>query len=108
MMRLTAPLLPVVLALGMAGCASDLHLRTASGNRALPAPGTTNVGGAVEIRSASSSMAAVLVGLGIYALAIQGELPPARPAAAALDPGRSISEQDCTRPIELSGNLRCR
>ena len=25
-----------------------------------------------------------------------------------MNPERQISEQDCTKPIELSGNLRCR
>lgn len=25
-----------------------------------------------------------------------------------MNPQRQISEQDCTKPIELSGNLRCR
>jgi hypothetical protein len=25
-----------------------------------------------------------------------------------LDPERRVSEQDCTRPVELAGNLKCR
>ena len=28
--------------------------------------------------------------------------------APELNPARTISEQDCTKPIELSGNLKCR
>jgi hypothetical protein len=28
--------------------------------------------------------------------------------APAMDPNRSVSVQDCTKPIETSGNLRCR
>jgi hypothetical protein len=28
--------------------------------------------------------------------------------APVMNPQRQISEQDCTRPVELSGNLRCR
>jgi hypothetical protein len=28
--------------------------------------------------------------------------------APVMNPQRQISEQDCTKPIELSGNLRCR
>jgi hypothetical protein len=31
---------------------------------------------------------------------------PAR--APELRPDRTVSEQDCTKPIQLSGNLRCR
>jgi hypothetical protein len=27
---------------------------------------------------------------------------------AELDPERRVSEQDCSRPVELSGNLKCR
>jgi hypothetical protein len=27
---------------------------------------------------------------------------------AELDPARSVHEQDCSRPVELSGNLKCR
>ena len=27
---------------------------------------------------------------------------------AELDPARPVSEQDCTRPVELGANLRCR
>jgi hypothetical protein len=30
------------------------------------------------------------------------------PPRAELDPTRPVSEQDCTRPVELGGNLRCR
>jgi len=93
----------------LAGCASDLHLRSAAATRAVPGPGAVNAGGAIEIRSASSSIAGVLVGLGILALVVQGEPPFAAQETYALDPGRSVSEQDCTRPLqEAGGNLRCR
>ena len=27
---------------------------------------------------------------------------------AALDPQRTVQEQDCSKPVELSGNLKCR
>jgi hypothetical protein len=29
-------------------------------------------------------------------------------AAPAMQPDRAVSEQDCTKPIQLSDNLRCR
>jgi len=29
-------------------------------------------------------------------------------AASEMRPDRVVQEQDCTKPIELSGNLRCR
>lgn len=105
--------LALLCAICLAGCASDLHLRTAAATRSVPNPGGVNAGGAIEIRSASSSIAGVLVGLGIFALVVQGERPFATQDAGhetyALDPTRSVSEQDCTRPLqEAGGNLRCR
>ena len=30
------------------------------------------------------------------------------PPRAELDPTRPVNEQDCTRPVELGANLRCR
>lgn len=30
------------------------------------------------------------------------------PAAPPMDPARKVSEQDCSKPIASSGNLRCR
>ena len=30
------------------------------------------------------------------------------PSAPEMDPRRAVSEQDCTKPIEGAGNLRCR
>lgn len=30
------------------------------------------------------------------------------PPPPAMSPDRSVAEQDCTKPIELSGNLRCK
>ena len=96
-------------AIFLAGCASDVHLRTAAATRSVPGPGAVNAGGAIEIRSASSSIAGVLVGLGLFALVVQGERPFAAQESYALDPERSVSEQDCTRPLqEAGGNLRCR
>ncbi|MGE0874906.1 MAG: hypothetical protein AB7O31_09570 [Burkholderiales bacterium] len=101
--------LALLCAICLAGCASDLHLRTAAATRAVPNPGGVNAGGAIEIRSASSSVAGVLVALGIFALVVQDESPTATQATYALDPARSVSEQDCTRPLqEAGGNLRCR
>ncbi len=105
--------LTLLCAICLAGCASDLHLRTAGATRAVPNPGGVNAGGAIEIRSPSSSIAGVLVGLGIFALVVQGERPftlqDAGRETYALDPERSISEQDCTRPLPpAGGNLRCR
>lgn len=101
-----AVLLACVLA--VSGCASDLHFRTAGGMRAAPVPGSTVTGGAVEIRSPSNSMAAVLLSLGLISVAIHGEAPPLRGGEPPMDPSRSVSEQDCTQPIRLEGNLRCR
>jgi hypothetical protein len=60
------------------------------------------------------SLAVVVLGSLLIATAVDGEPRSmlftdmgTRPAPQ-MNPDRSISEQDCTKPIELSGNLRCR
>ncbi len=65
------------------------------------------MGGAFEARSNSGALAAALIALGLVSYSSGSEAGPA--ATAELDPRRSVSEQDCTRPLEdTGGNLRCR
>ena len=103
---------PVIFAFALllAGCHSTMHLGTPSGRVDSVTAGTSVSGGSVEVRSSSGSMAAVLIGLGLFASAVQGDT--ARRLAGALDkdPNRTVREVDCTQPVDLSGgrNLRCR
>ena len=96
-------------ALFLAGCQSTLHLETAPASRAV-APGTGTYGGSVEVRSSSGSMAAVLIGLGLFASAVHGDASRRLSAPLEMDPNRTVREVDCTQPVDLSGggNLRCR
>jgi len=101
-----AMMLACLLTLG--GCQSTLRLDSPRGTPQA-APGTQYVGGALDVRSASGSVAGALIGLGLIAVTIHGGAPDRPSAAPEPDPRRSISDQDCTRPIELTGgNLRCR
>jgi hypothetical protein len=59
-------------------------------------------------------LAVVILGSLLIATAVDGESRPMlfsetgfRPAPQ-MNADRAINEQDCTKPIELSGNLRCR
>jgi len=99
----------VLAALFLAGCQSTLHLETAPAVRAV-APGSGTYGGAVEVRSGSGSMAAALIGLGLFAASVQGDTARRLSAPLEIDPGRTVREVDCTQPVDLSAgaNLRCR
>ena len=67
------------------------------------------MGGAFEARSNSGTLAALLITLGLISYSSGNEAISAGAPATELDPRRSISEQDCTRPLEdTGGNLRCR
>jgi hypothetical protein len=89
-------------AVSIAGCA----LRTSPG--ALP-PGSSNVGVSLQVHGSSDSVAAVLITLGLMLVTVSGEPQGMQVPADELDPRRSVSEQDCTRPLEeTGGNLRCR
>jgi hypothetical protein len=59
-------------------------------------------------------LAIVVLGGLLIATAVDGEPRPllfsdvGTRAAPQMKPDRAINEQDCTKPIEFSGNLRCR
>lgn len=59
--------------------------------------------GGLAVQGARPLAVGILGGL-LIATAVDGEPRP----APEMNPDRSINEQDCTKPIELSGNLRCR
>ena len=83
------------------------------------APPSNTVVSGVQV-GGSGALAAVTVAAFLAAAAAQesGEAPMYRSPvfsdwlwsrpAPEMHPDRVIQEQDCTKPIELSGNLRCR
>ena len=57
--------------------------------------------------------AAVIVGMAAVSVAATGELsnPQPMPGFSMVPPmeaGREVVEQDCTQPVDLTANLRCR
>jgi hypothetical protein len=70
--------------------------------------------GALQVQGGRPLAVVILGGL-LLATAVDGDPRPLlfsdtsgmRPAPE-MNPDRSINEQDCTKPIELSGNLKCR
>jgi len=89
----------------LAGCA---HTDIALNSGAPPAAGTSVVSGSAGLHvNASGAAAAAFVALGVVAAAI-ADLRNPRPGAPQMDPGRTVSDQDCSKPIESVGNLRCR
>ncbi|OGA39527.1 MAG: hypothetical protein A3G28_03085 [Betaproteobacteria bacterium RIFCSPLOWO2_12_FULL_68_19] len=56
----------------------------------------------------SDSHAATILGVGIIAAGMYS-YETQRESAPELAPDRTVSEQDCTRPVDLTlGNLRCK
>lgn len=115
-------LLLVVLLL--VGCShATINASTSSSAGAVvPSSGTTVTGGSVGVHVHSHSLAAVVIAGMFLAAAIDHSREP-RPfpsfstsfgdwlrgtPAPELHPDRPISEQDCTKPVELTGNLKCR
>ena len=109
-MRLVALLLAVAL---VAGCS---HAAVAVGSSAAPsgavaAPGTASI----STGSTAAALGLVLIfGTIDYMNNPQSMPSPSSlfmtmPPAPELAPGRRISEQDCSKPVDLSlGNLRCK
>ncbi len=99
-------ILLIACVVALSGCSSDLYVRTSAADRTNPSAGGSVSGGAVELRSPMTSLAVMLFGVHLVA---QGQDAVPSAETPALDPGRSVSEQDCTRPVaESGGNLRCR
>jgi hypothetical protein len=97
-------LMAVVLAGGCSHASVNASASTAFG--AAPAAGGSVTGGSIGVHAHSHALAALLVAGMFIAAAIDYQENPPPPA---LDGGRRINEQDCTRPIDpTAGNLRCR
>lgn len=118
-MRIAALLMVMLLA----GC-SHVRINASANTSAAPVappPGTSVTSGSAGLRIHSHSLAAVVIAGMFIAAAIEHSreerpfpsfatfndwfLPAPRPELAA---DRPVAEQDCTRPVELSGNLKCR
>jgi len=116
-------LVALVAALLLAGCSHatiDASSHTSVGS-AVPATGTSVTSGSVGVHVHSHSLAAVAIAGMFIAAAIDHSREPREfpsfssfadwfrgTPAPQLAADRPIAEQDCTRPIELTGNLKCR
>jgi hypothetical protein len=89
--------------LGLLLCAGCTHVQVNAGSN-------TGASTGAQIQG-SGGVAAVIVAGAVVAAAVSdlsfSEWFRGRPAPE-MDPERTVIEQDCTRPIELSGNLKCR
>jgi hypothetical protein len=94
----------VLLLVLISGCA---YTRVDYSNSAVTRSGALQVQG-------GRPLAAVILGGLLIANAVDGEPRTSRLADMEIRPApemkadRAINEQDCTKPIEFSGNLRCR
>src|SRR5919198_6626396 len=86
--------------------------------------GCTHVHYGADVNSArvqvntSNALGAVLLGAMLTAAAVEDVREPTTYAnfsdwiwsqpAPAMSPDRAVAEQDCTKPIELTDNLRCK
>jgi hypothetical protein len=92
-------ILAIALAALTAGCASHTQITVGQG-----AASGTQLG--IDIQSGSAVGAIVAIGVLGAAIHGQGSDPADPPPLAG---GRTVREQDCTRPLEdPSANLRCR
>jgi hypothetical protein len=103
--------LALITALLLGGCAHS-EVAVNSGSRSV----TTNAG--VQV-NASGRVAAVLAAGMLIAVGLSEPSEPApryrsladwfaNEPVPEMDPSRSVSEQDCSKPIVGSGNLKCR
>ena len=83
-------------------CAACTHVRYGS-----------SINGASVQVNGGNALGAVLLGGMLTAAALEDFRGPAMDWSwsappPAMSPDRAVAEQDCTKPIELTGNLRCR
>jgi hypothetical protein len=101
-----------------AGCS---HVQINASSATSSGTSVTSGSTGLQARSGSPGLATAIIAVGLAAGAIEYSredrpfpspaalLPERTPPAPALAPDRRISEQDCTRPVDLSsGNLRCK
>jgi hypothetical protein len=89
----------IVLVLLLTGCASHSHVHIGAAGASGSVSIHTDVAGALAIAATMALIANTLYG-------IENENSRYVPE---LDPSRRVSEQDCTKPIDLTqGNIRCK
>jgi hypothetical protein len=113
--------LAVSLVVALGACA---HADVAVDSRSAATSGSTVTTSGVGLHVSGNAVAAALA-VGVIVAGTMSERddpPPARyqslsewfsgPPAPQMDPGRRVSERDCTKPMtpeeEMRGNLRCR
>lgn len=100
------------LALLAAGCGGQANVQIQGsgvpGFTTVPA-GTAVSGGSLSASIQGGSAAGALLAIGLLGATVFSESDRAHNRPPALDPGRTVNEQDCSRPIENpSANLRCK
>ena len=92
----------------LAGCSSNAAWKISAGTAHPTAP--------AQVHVHSSSDAAVVFGLALFAAGIHeyafgdyADYPSSSRKPPEMDPNRRVSEQDCTKPLDYSlGNIRCK
>jgi hypothetical protein len=96
----------VTLSLLVAGCSGHTHSSVTFVS--------VGAAGGVSTHIESGAGLAALLGIAVVASSVGGNEPGLYGAgnprqAPEMDPGRRVSEQDCTKPLDLSlGNIRCK
>ncbi len=114
-------LLAAVLSLVLAACAhTDVSLNAGTSSRTAPATSVVSSGAGLQVNASGGLAAAIVAGVVIAGTAHDLDNPPPPPRyesfsdwfwgrpAPTMDPDRTVSEQDCTKPITGSANLKCR
>ncbi len=100
------------LALLAAGCGGQANVQIQGsgvpGFTTVPA-GTAVNGGSLSASIQGGSAAGALLAIGLLGATVFSESDRVHHRPPALDPARTVNEQDCSKPIEnLSANLKCR
>jgi len=90
------------------------HVNYSSTAATTPGIAVSSSGGGLHVQG-GRPLVFIILGSALIATGVDGEPRPLmfsdsmgmRPAPE-MSPDREIAEQDCTKPIELSGNLKCR
>jgi hypothetical protein len=113
----------VLLLLLATACAHvDVSMNSGTVGAPPPSPGTTLSTGSAGLQVGASGSAALVVLTVMLVSAATNEWSEPRsvrafpslsdwwfsPPPPQMSADRSVSEQDCTRPLETTGNLRCR
>jgi hypothetical protein len=102
------------LALLVAGCGGQANVQIQGsgvpGFTTVPA-GTAASGGSLSASIQGGSVAGALLAIGLLGVTVfsESERDRAHYRPPALDPARTVNEQDCSKPIENpSANLKCK